>query len=259
MNTVAKRRSILLACALILASCGGGGDTSSGTSSGGSSQSASAPAGQGSSGSGSTGSGTGNSSVGDLVWTAVEFGCDFIDDVEAVARVTNNGADISGAAFTITVLQGGRITATLTGFVNDLASGQTKTVEFISTDDCLQGDFEYEIQTDFSMGGSSGSSSAGSGSPGTADGDDRFTWASVDFGCDFVDDIEARGRVTNNGAAVSSAAFTITVLQGDRIAGTLTGFVNDLGSGQTKTVEFISTDDCFEGAFEYEIQTDFAM
>lgn len=191
---------------------------------------------------------------GDFAWTAVEFGCDFVDDVEARGRVTNNGPDISSAAFTITVLQGGGIAATLTGFVDDLASGATKTVEFISLDDCLQGEFTYEIQTDFSLEGSGGMGSGGaSGNAGD------FTWDAVDFGCDFVDDVEARGRVTNNGGDVSTASFTITLFQDGAIVATLTGFVDGLASGQTKTVEFISLDDCFDGDFTYDIQTDFAM
>ena len=82
----------------------------------------------------------------------IDFGCDFVDDVEARGRVTNEGTEeISSGAFTITVIQGGSIVATLTGFVDSLAPGQTKTVEFISTDDCLEGDFEYDIQTDFAF------------------------------------------------------------------------------------------------------------
>ena len=196
-----------------------------------------------------------------LEWASIDFGCDFIDDVEARGRVTNStSSDIGGAAFTITVLQGGSIVATLTGFVDSLAVGATKTVEFISTDDCLEGDFEYDIQTDFAFEGG-GSSSGGSVTDGGAgDSDGSLVWSMIDFGCDFVDDVEARGRVENTGSEeISSAAFTITVIQGGSIVATLTGFVGSLAPGQTKTVEFISTDDCLEGDFEYDVQTDFAF
>jgi hypothetical protein len=209
----------------------------------------------------SAGSSTGGSSAtasDGLEWTGVDFGCDFIGDVEARGRVRNTTSSaIGSAAFTITVLQDGRIVATLTGFVADLDAGATKTVEFISTDDCLDGDFTYDIQTDFAFGG--GSSSSGS-TAGDADPAATLVWSMIDFGCDFIGDVEARGRVENTGRrTISSAAFTITVFQQDRIVATLTGFVDSLAVGSTKTVEFISTDDCLEGAFEYDVQTDFAF
>jgi hypothetical protein len=184
-----------------------------------------------------------------LEWASIDFGCDFIDDVEARGRVTNStSSDIGGAAFTITVIQDGSIVATLAGFVDSLTPGQTKTVEFISTDDCLEGDFEYDIQTEFAFEGGGSSS------------DSALVWSMIDFGCDFLDDVEARGRVENTGSErISSAAFTITVIQDGSIVATLAGFVESLAPGQTKTVEFISTDDCLEGDFEYDVQTDFAF
>ena len=253
---VSRRRvmGVIAAAGLVLASCGGVDAPSSvapaGTpaASGGSSGSASTP--------------EASATDGGLSWTAIDFGCDFIDDVEARGRVTNEtGSEISSGAFTITVIQDGRIVATLTGFVDSLAPGATKTVEFISTDDCLEGDFDYDIQTDFAFGGggtSSGGSSEGSGS-GEA-GEEGLVWSMIDFGCDFIDDVEARGRVTNEtGSEISSGAFTITVIQDGRIVATLTGFVDSLAPGATKTVEFISTDDCLEGDFDYDIQTDFAF
>lgn len=194
------------------------------------------------------GSGT---SVGDgdtgFAWSAVSFGCDSIDDVEARARLTNEGRDLTFASFTITVLQNGAIAATLSGTVADLAAGATKTVEFISTDDCIAGDFEYEIQSDAVL-------------PGAVDDlASQFTWDSVSFGCDFVDDVEARGRVTNNGAPIGFASFLITVFAGDEIAATLSGTVSDLGAGATKTVEFISLDDCLEDTSNFEIQVESAL
>ena len=245
---------VVAALSLLAAACGGvdaestvagSGDTSSSGASGTASGSAPAP----------------STSDSGLEWTAIDFGCDFIDDVEARGRVTNNtGQDIASAAFTVTVIQGGGIVATLTGFVDSLAVGATKTVEFISTDDCLEGDFEYDIQTDFAFGGgsSSGGSSTTDGSAGDAAGD--LVWSMIDFGCDFIGDVEARGRVENTSSTtINSGAFTITVIQGGRIVATLTGFVDSLAPGQTKTVEFISTDDCLEGDFEYDVQTDFAF
>jgi hypothetical protein len=251
---LSRSSAAALAVALLVTGCGGT------EGSGGNAGDASSPAASSSAAGASGGSGSATavpeSSDNGLVWSAVEFGCDFIDDVEARGRVTNNGSAVSAASFTITVLQGGRIVATLSGLVNDLASGQTKTVEFLSVDDCLDGDFEYEIQTDFIMGGTSDSAP---GSSGSMEPGDQFAWAALDFGCDFVDDVEARGRVTNNGETISAASFTITILQGGRIVATLSGLVNDLANGQTKTVEFLSLDDCLEGDFEYEIQTDFSM
>jgi hypothetical protein len=216
-----------------------------------------AAAGSSSATSGSASESTGGSEAG-LEWTAIDFGCDFIGDVEARGRVTNaTSSGIASAAFTITVLQDDRIAATLTGFVSDLDVGASKTVEFISTDDCLEGEYTFDIQTDFSFGG--GSSSGGS-SVGSDESSGSLEWSLIDFGCDFIGDIEARGRVENMGTRpIASAAFTITVFQGGRIAATLTGFVDSLGAGATKTVEFISTDDCLEGDFEYDVQTDFAF
>lgn len=180
-------------------------------------------------------------------WAAVSFGCDAVDDVEARARLTNTGNDISLASFTMTVLQGGQIAATLSATVSDLAAGMTKTVEFISLDDCISGTFDYEIQSDSVL-------------RGTAERwDDQFSWDAVSFGCDFVDDVEARGRVTNSGDEVSFASFLITIFDGEEIAATLSGTVSDLGTGATKTVEFISLDDCIADVGTYEIQVESAF
>lgn len=84
--------------------------------------------------------------------TSLDVGSDFIDDFEASTRIVNGtGSDVESAAFTITVLDGNDIFATLNGFSGAVADGETSTVSFISTDDFAEGDFSYEFQVDYAF------------------------------------------------------------------------------------------------------------
>lgn len=63
----------------------------------------------------------------------------------------NIGTHLPSAAFTITPFRDGAMLATLTGFVEGLAVKRKRTVELISTDDCLESGFICDIRTDFLM------------------------------------------------------------------------------------------------------------
>ena len=71
-------------------------------------------------------------------------------DFGAAARITNaTGADVTGALFTITVLDSSKnVIATLNGSASAVASGATATVQFISTDKYKTGTFVYAFQVD---------------------------------------------------------------------------------------------------------------
>lgn len=83
---------------------------------------------------------------------SLNVGADFVDDFEADARIVNgSGSDVESAAFTITVLNGTEIIATLSGFSGAVAAGDTTTVSFLSTDSFVEGDHSYEFQVDFAF------------------------------------------------------------------------------------------------------------
>lgn len=72
---------------------------------------------------------------------------DFVGDFSMRARVRNTGNDVSVVILKATLFSGGSAVATLDGTAQDLAGGQTKTVEFLSTDSF--GDWEeVEFQVD---------------------------------------------------------------------------------------------------------------
>lgn len=73
--------------------------------------------------------------------------------VKAVTRITNANEVTSTAFFTITLSQGGAITATLHSVVNSVAAGQTVTAEFFSTDQINSSEFTYQFQADTSLPG----------------------------------------------------------------------------------------------------------
>lgn len=73
---------------------------------------------------------------------------------------------------------------------------------------------------------------------------------------EFSGDWTGRAQIKNTGAS-RTASWTFTLFHGDKIVGTLTGMANDMASGQTMTIELVSTDDFVPGDFVYRFQTDF--
>jgi len=70
----------------------------------------------------------------------------------ASARIVNNtGGDVGAATFTMTVLEGGDIIATLIGSAMGVAAGDTATVDFVSDDPIRTGQFVYDFQVDASF------------------------------------------------------------------------------------------------------------
>lgn len=54
--------------------------------------------------------------------------------------------------------------------------------------------------------------------------------------------VGATARITNHGAAVSSASFSVALEGSDGTIGTLTGFASDVAAGDTLTVDLVGTD-----------------
>lgn len=84
----------------------------------------------------------------------------------------------------------------------------------------------------------------------------QYEFADVQLAKDFVDDFEARARITNTGSAVSAVIIRMTVFKGGSVVATLDGTVQDFGSGETRTIEFTSTDDWDPDWDEIEFQVD---
>lgn len=211
-----------------------------------------------------------------FLWSELEFTCNSIGQPEALGLVENIGIDGSvSAQFTLVLIQDKQVVGEMYGNVFAVSPGEAKPVSFYSASDCPEGNFGYEFLSSLMpnppfdvddspsvQAGDRPKPSGGglSGGAGSGSGDGEFEWSMVEFGCDFLGDVEARGRVENVGdETVSSASFTITAVQNDRIVATLSGVVDSLEPSQTKTVEFISVDDCLDGPFDYEIQTDFSL
>lgn len=67
----------------------------------------------------------------------------------ASARIRNGTASaVQGALFTLTVLDGGAIIATMSGAAQGVAAGGVATVQFVGLDPYIDGDFTYAFQVD---------------------------------------------------------------------------------------------------------------
>lgn len=92
----------------------------------------------------------GTYSAGDFTFTDVQVSEDFGGSFELRTRATNNGQDYSMVSITATLFSGGSVVGTLTGVVSDWKAGQTRTVEFFSTDDYTEwDDIEFQIDMAF--------------------------------------------------------------------------------------------------------------
>jgi hypothetical protein len=73
---------------------------------------------------------------------------DGLGDIGGIARVTNTSSNSLTATFTFTFFQGSRIVGTAQGVANEVAAGQTVTVDLVSTSPIFSGSFRYEFQVD---------------------------------------------------------------------------------------------------------------
>lgn len=85
-----------------------------------------------------------------------------------------------------------------------------------------------------------------------------FSWTDLTVGCDFVDDYELTGRVTNeSNENFDGVIWKATLFDASgSIVGTADASAQGLAPGQTKTIEFISMDSCAPDVDDVEIQTD---
>jgi hypothetical protein len=85
---------------------------------------------------------------------------------------------------------------------------------------------------------------------------EQYEFRDVQVSEDFAEDFEVRARVTNTGSTTSSVSWTATLFNQGMVVGTLTGYADNFGEGETITVTFIGTDDY--GAWDdIEFQTDY--
>lgn len=97
-----------------------------------------------------SGTASGTYEAGRYTFSDVQVLQDFVDDFEVRAQMTNNGADVAGASLTVSILSGGSVVGTGTGFATNVASGATVTVEFISVDDFVEWDsVEFQVDSEF--------------------------------------------------------------------------------------------------------------
>jgi hypothetical protein len=73
---------------------------------------------------------------------------DGLGDIGGIARITNTSSRTLSGSFTFTFFQGGHIVGTAIGVANDVAGGQTVTVDLSSQDPIFSGSFRYQFQVD---------------------------------------------------------------------------------------------------------------
>lgn len=85
-----------------------------------------------------------------------------------------------------------------------------------------------------------------------------YTFADVQVREDGLGDFEVRARVTNGGSGVEYASWTATIFSGDSVVGTAMGIVESIGTDETVTVTFISTDDYGDwDSVEFQVDSEF--
>jgi hypothetical protein len=85
-----------------------------------------------------------------------------------------------------------------------------------------------------------------------------YSFSDVQVSQDFVDDFQVRARATNNGAARQAVIVSATIFSAGSVVGTAQGSVSDWESGQTVTIEMISTDAYTDwDDIEFQIDTEF--
>jgi len=95
------------------------------------------------------------SQLSDKGWSVVPDSlitrADFEGDWGGTVRIMNENADSLSASFTLTLMRDGQQIGTMTGSVDQVAPGQTVTVDLISSDTASTGPFTYYFQTDYSF------------------------------------------------------------------------------------------------------------
>jgi hypothetical protein len=88
---------------------------------------------------------------GDWRLDTLQLKNDGLGDFGGTARITYTGSDSSGGSnvFTITVLKGSTVVATLNGSADNVQPDGTETVQLISSDSWKPGKYTYDFQTDF--------------------------------------------------------------------------------------------------------------
>lgn len=87
---------------------------------------------------------------GDWRLDSIQLKDDGLGDFGGTARITYTGKDSDGGnnLFTITVFQGKHLIATLNGSANTVMPGTTSTVQLISQDKFVGGQYKYDFQND---------------------------------------------------------------------------------------------------------------
>jgi phosphohistidine swiveling domain-containing protein len=88
----------------------------------------------------------------DKGWTLVSLQtkADFTGNFSGTARIANANASTKTAIFTVTLLKGDTVIASLQGSANSVSAGQTVTVDLISEDKFAAGNYQTEFQVDMS-------------------------------------------------------------------------------------------------------------
>jgi hypothetical protein len=88
----------------------------------------------------------------DKGWTlaSLQTKADFGGNFGGPARITNTNGSAKTAIFTVTLLKGSTVIASLQGSADGVSPGQTVTVNLISSDKYAAGNFQTEFQVDMS-------------------------------------------------------------------------------------------------------------
>ena len=93
---------------------------------------------------------SGDYRAGDYSLSDVQVREDGLGDFEVRARATNTGSSKGGVCISATIFSGGSVVGTADGCVQDWGAGETRTVEFISTDDYQEWDeIEFQVDTEY--------------------------------------------------------------------------------------------------------------
>lgn len=96
------------------------------------------------------GGGSGTVTAGNYEFSDLQVGEDFSNAFEMRARVTNNGDDVEGVAWTATLFSNGSVVGTLQSTATDFGAGETITAEFFSLDAFEDYDkVEIQVDTEF--------------------------------------------------------------------------------------------------------------
>jgi hypothetical protein len=86
--------------------------------------------------------------------------------------------------------------------------------------------------------------------------DKDFAVEDLEIKDDGLGDIGGLARITNTASKTLTGSFTFTFFQSGQIVGTAIGSANDVGPGQTVTVQLGSQDPMISGTFHYQFHVD---